>query len=612
MRNPTDVLNSLSDKSKNPSYRYERLYRNLYNPEFYMLAYKNIYANDGSMTPGVDGITMDGMSNQRVERIIASLKDHTYQPTPARRTYIEKKNSKKKRPLGIPSGDDKLVQEVVRMILESIYEPTFSNSSHGFRPKRSCHTALLQIYKTFTGANWFVEGDIQACFDSFEHHVLIGILRRRINDEQLIALMWKFLKAGYVEQWKYKKTYSGTPQGSGISPILANIYLHELDMYMEEYRANFAVGNSLRRKANPIYDRLHGQMYKFKKKNAAIWDRLSKDERKQRAQTLRQMKSEQRQLPTHPLRETTYKNLQYVRYADDFIIGIIGSKEDAEKLKSDLTAFLKEKLGLTLSADKTKITNTADRARFLGYDISVSRSQEIKRTKSGTKSRVYSGVVKLYVPHEKWEAKLRNCGAIRIKKYETGKERWKAIHRKNLIYKTDIEILSKYNAEVRGLYNYYSLAHNACCLSGFSSLMKYSMLKTFAAKYRTKVSKIKRQYVKNGDFTVSYPTKAGLRVSVYYNKGFTRLKEPMFGQVDILDYYKKYGRANTLAGKLRAKTCELCGVVSNEIAIHQVKRLIDLTGNNLWEVVMKQRRRKTLAVCPACHDEIHLNDKIVR
>ena len=214
MRNPTDVLNNLSDKSKDPTYRFERLYRNLYNPEFYLLAYMNIYANKGSMTPGVNGITIDGMSNQRIECIIASLKDHTYHPSPARREYIAKKNSAKKRPLGIPSGDDKLVQEVVRMILESIYEPNFSEASHGFRPKKSCHTALLKIQATFTGAKWFVEGDIKACFDTFNHHVLIDLLRNRIDDEAFIALMWKFLKAGYMEQWEYHKTYSGTPQGS--------------------------------------------------------------------------------------------------------------------------------------------------------------------------------------------------------------------------------------------------------------------------------------------------------------------------------------------------------------------------------------------------------------
>ena len=609
MRNPTDVLNSLSDKSKNPGYKFERLYRNLYNPEFYMTAYQNIYANDGSMTPGMDGTTLDGMSSRRIDGIIASLKDRSYQPKPARRTYIAKKNSSKKRPLGIPSANDKLVQEVVRMILESIYEPNFSERSHGFRPHRSCHTALLQIQRTFTGAKWFVEGDIKACFDSFDHHVLIDILRRRINDEAFIALMWKFLKAGYMEQWEYHKTYSGTPQGSGISPIFANIYLHELDTHIEQFKATFDCGNSARRKENPEYGYLHTKMYRMKRKNAAMWGELSEAERKQCASDLKRLQCEQRQIPRTPIRDATYKSLQYVRYADDFIIGIIGSKQDAEHLKSELTVFLKEKLGLTLSAEKTKITHTAEPARFLGYDISVTRSNEVKRLKNGVKSRIYTSVVKLYTPHDKWKAKLQELGAIRIKKDKTGKEHWKAIHRGKLINRTDIEILAKYNAEVRGLANYYSLACNPIAMSHFSSLMKYSMLKTFAAKYRTKVSKIKVRYMENGDFTVPYSTKSGQKESVYYNKGFKRQVKPLLGQVDLLATYKRYGKPNGLARKLYAKTCELCGAVCDDIEIHQVKRLKDLTGQSLWETIMLDRRRKTLAVCPACHGEIHASIK---
>ena len=446
MRNPTDVLNSLSDKSKNPTYKYERLYRNLYNPEFYLLAYKNIYANDGSMTPGVDGVTTDGMSLERIDKIIASLKDHSYRPNPARRTYIAKKNNPaKKRPLGIPSGDDKLVQEVVRMILESIYEPTFSDVSHGFRPGKSCHTALVKIQSTFTGAKWFVDGDIQACFDSFDHHVLIEILHRRIKDEAFIGLMWKFLKAGYMEQWKYHKTYTGTPQGSGISPILANIYLNELDKYMEEYKQEFSKPT---RTVNPAHRNMASKIFYYKAKNDKVWNTLGTEEQKKRARILRQMRAEQRNLPTHPLRETSYKALQYVRYADDFLIGVVGSREDAERLKQDLAVFLKEKLGLTLSAEKTKVTNTAQCARFLNYDIYVSRSQDIKRLKNGKRQRVYYGVVQLRMPQERWAAKLLELGAIRISKDASGKERWKAMPRGKLMNRTDIEILSRYNAEV--------------------------------------------------------------------------------------------------------------------------------------------------------------------
>ena len=603
MRNPTDVLNSLSDKSKNPAYKFERLYRNLYNPEFYLLAYKNIYANDGSMTPGVDGVTTEGMSLERIDKIIASLKDHSYRPNPARRTYIAKKNNPaKKRPLGIPSGNDKLVQEVVRMILESIYEPTFSDVSHGFRPGKSCHTALVKIQSTFTGAKWFVEGDIQACFDSFDHHVLIEILRRRIKDEAFIGLMWKFLKAGYMEQWKYHKTYTGTPQGSGISPILANIYLNELDKYMEEYKQKFS---NPRRTVNPAHRNMAGRIFYYKAQNNKVWNTLSAEEQKKRARILRQMRAEQRNLPTHPFREISYKSLQYVRYADDFLIGVVGSREDAERLKQDLAVFLREKLGLTLSAEKTKITNTAQCARFLNYDIYVSRSQDIKRLKNGKRQRVYYGVVQLRMPHEKWAAKLLELGAIRISKDKSGKERWKAMPRGKLMNRTDIEILSRYNAEVRGLYNYYSLAGNVSTLNHFSSLMKYSMLKTFGSKYRCQVRKIKERYVKDGEFTVPYTTKAGPKEAIYYHGGFRKQDKPQLGQVDILDIYKKYSKPNSLATRLRLKLCELCGAQCGGLVMHQVRRLKDLTGQYEWEILMCKRHRKTLAVCPSCYAEIH-------
>ena len=597
------MLNSLSDKSKNPEYRFQRLYRNLYNPDFYLLAYKNIYANGGSMTPGVNGITIDGMSSQRIAKLIESLKDRSYQPNPARRTYIAKKNNPaKKRPLGIPSGDDKLVQEVIRMLLESIYEPNFSDASHGFRPQRSCHTALTKIQKTFTGAKWFVEGDIKACFDSFDHHVLIDILRKRIDDEAFISLMWKILKAGYMEQWQYHMTYSGTPQGSGMSPILANIYLNELDRYMGEYKARFYKPT---RTANPAHRNMASKIFYYKAKNDKVWDDLSVEEKKECARTLRQMRSEQRKLPTHPVQETSYKAIQYVRYADDFIVGVIGSHEDAKKLKQDLTVFLKEKLGLTLSTEKTKITNTAENARFLGYDISVSRSQDIKRLKNGKRQRVYSGVVQLRMPLEKWTAKLLEYGAIRIKKDESGKERWKTMPRGKLINRTDIEILSRYNSEIRGLYNYYAIAGNVSTLNHFSSRMKYSMLKTFGSKYRCKVRKIKERYVKNGEFTVAYKTKSGMKESVYYHDGFRKKTEPALGQVDMLDIYKKYDKPNSLAIRLHTNKCELCGMDCDGLEMHQVRRLKDLNGEQEWERIMLQRRRKTLAVCPSCHIEIH-------
>lgn len=604
LRNPIEVLRSLTEKSKNESYRFQRLYRNLYNPEFYWLAYKNIYANTGSMTAGTDGTTIDGMSDERIQRIIKTLRDRSYQPKPARREYITKKNSHKKRPLGIQSGNDKLVQEVVKMILESIYEPVFKKTSHGFRPNRSCQTALQQIQKTFTGTNWFVEGDIHACFDSFNHHTLILLLRKRIDDEAFIQLIWKFLKAGYMEQWSYNRTYSGVPQGSGVSPVLANVYLHEFDKFMEDYAQTFNQGK--KKKINPEYNKALKRASYYRRKGKEKWFDLTPEERIERTKKLKALEALQRELtPALPMDEA-YKRIQYVRYADDFIIGVIGSKKDAEQIKWDVGKFLKDKLDLEMSDTKTKVTHTGDRARFLGYDITVSRSQDLKKSASGYKIRSNTGVVKLLVPREKWVEKLLEYKAIKIKINENGKEKFVALHRGKLVNQKDIEILTKYNAEVRGLYNYYAIANDSFKIGKFANVMKYSMYKTFACKYKTNVHEIKRRYCVGDLFTVAYDTKAGRKTTTFYRDGFKRKEmATKFDNVSELPQYSKFVKVNTLKQRVERHTCELCNKDCRNLEIHQVKKLKDLKGNTEWILLMRKRRRKTLVVCPECHQLIH-------
>ncbi len=605
LRNPTEVLKSLTEKSKDETYRFQRLYRNLYNPEFYWLAYKNIYANDGSMTAGADGTTIDGMGNERIEGIIMSLRDRSYQPKPARREYIAKKNSSKKRPLGIQSGNDKLVQEVVKMILESIYEPVFSDKSHGFRPNRSCQTALMQIQKTFTGTNWFVEGDIHACFDSFDHQVVSKLLRKRIDDEAFIQLIWKFLKAGYMEQWTFGRTYSGVPQGSGVSPVLCNVYLNELDRYMEKYAMEFNTKAQKKRFAT-AYRRSVDRTYKYRKKGKEIWETLTPEERKIRSRTLKKLEREEKSItPTIP-KDADYKRIQYTRYADDFLIGVIGSKQDAEKVKQDVKTFLWETLKLEMSDAKTKVTHTGDRARFLGYDITVSRSQNLKKKADGRVQRCQTGVVKLLVPREKWVGKLIEYRAMKIKINENGKERFVALHRGKLVNQRDIEILARYNAEVRGLYNYYSIANDSFKIGRFANVMKYSKYKTFACKYKTNVHEIKRRYFVNDLFTVAYDTKSGRKTTTFYKDGFKRKeKATKFDNVSELPQLSKYAKTNTLKQRVERHTCELCHKDCRNLEIHQVKKLKDLKGDAEWVLLMRKRRRKTLVVCPECHSLIH-------
>lgn len=598
MRNPTHVLKSLEEQSRNnKEYKFDRLYRNLYNPDFYYEAYNRIAKSQGSMTPGTDGLTLDDMSNSRINSIIASLKDHSYQPNPARRTYIAKQNNPAKtRPLGIPSTNDKLIQEVVRMILEAIYEPTFSDNSHGFRPGRSCHTALKSVKAKFNGAKWIIEGDIKACFDSFDHHVLVDILRRRIMDEHFIGLMWKLLKAGYMEQWEYHSTYTGTPQGSGVSPILANIYLSELDTYMEKYKPEFDTPDK-RRKESKQYKKAQ---YHYDKAKSLLAQSENRIEAVKNFKAAQQAKLN---TPYYPAIDPEYKRIQYNRYADDFVVGVIGSKADAERVKQDIKEFLHDKLKLTLSEEKTKVTHSNELVRYLGYDFTVSRNKDAKRNIDGNMQRHWYGNVMLYVPHDKWVGKLQEYKAFKIVKDENGKEKWKALHRGFLMNKKEIEIISKFNSEIRGIYNFYRLANNVSVLNDFYFIMESSMYKTFAAKYNSSINNEKGKHMRNGVFCVEYYTKAGKQYCEFYHDGFKRVDEAYFEDVDILPNYKRYDKLNSLAARLKAGICEMCGGKTDEIHMHHVKRLKDLTGKNEFELLMIEKRRKSLALCLDCFDK---------
>ena len=344
---------------------------------------------------------------------------------------------------------------------------------------------------------WFVEGDIKGCFDNIDHHILISIVRRRITDESFIELLWKFLRAGYLENWEYNTTYSGTPQGSGVSPILANIYLSELDAFVEKLKSEYDRQDSYRKPQKEYSQTLALAHYWEKKRKTAV--EQGDEAEVQRAKgRVDELYAKLRSIPCFPAIDPTFKKIQYVRYADDFIIGVIGPKADAEIIKGELRAFLHDKLNLTLSEEKTKITHSAELVRFLGYDLTVSRSQDYSRDKNGNLKRHWNGQVKLYLPHEKWFNKLLEYRAMYIKKCPDGKEIWKPTYRGKLINMPDAQIVSKFNSEIRGLYNYYRLAVNVSVLNSFYRIMRGSLFKTFGCKYRTTYKHIKVKYVRNG------------------------------------------------------------------------------------------------------------------
>lgn len=600
MRNPINLLSGLQIHSSDRSYIFERLYRNLYNRELFALAYQNIYASQGNMTKGTDGKTIDAMSLNRIDGIIASLKDESYQPQPSRRTYIPKKNGKM-RPLGIPSFDDKLVQECVRLLLEAIYEGGFAKTSHGFRPNHSCHTALCQVQTCFSGVKWFVEGDIKGFFDNINHEVMVGILAERIKDERFLRLIRKFLKAGYLEDWQYHKTYSGTPQGGIVSPILANIYLDKLDRYMEELKAKFDCGRC--RKTMAAASAYAKQMTLLCRE---MDNAQSSESRKNILRKIRKVEQERLAIPYYDQFDPNYKRLQYVRYADDFIVGVIGSKEDAIAIKEQIKVFVANTLQLELSDEKTLITHSGKKARFLGYDISVRHSAATKRDKTGRLRRHLNGTVNLEMPQELMRKKLLEYGAMTIEKTVYGKDNWKAKARYYLKDNDDLEILDQYNSEIRGFRNYYRIANNAAHANSFGYIMQYSMFKTFATKYRTSMSKMISRLRIGKDFGVRFTDKKGkTKTRLFYNEGFSRKSMLKIAAVDVVPSTVRYSSTTSLMDRLSAGQCELCGKTDCEIEIHHVRKLKDLKGVRYWERFMIARNRKTLALCLDCHKKLH-------
>jgi group II intron reverse transcriptase/maturase len=601
-RSPEKVLNSLSEHSENLNYKFERLYRILFNEEMYYAAYQRIYAKPGNMTAGADGQTIDQMSLSRIDELITSLKDESYQPQPSKRVYIPKKNGKM-RPLGVPAFNDKLVQEVTRMILESIYEGQFEKISHGFRPQRSCHTALSDIDKTFGGVKWFVEGDIKGFFDNINHEILIGILKERIADERFIRLIRKFLNAGYIEDWHFHNSYSGTPQGGIVSPILANIYLDKLDKYMKEYTENFDKGK--KRKANKQAVSLEGKKHRVTRKLKMVKDG------KERSELVRQLKAYQKETLLYSYGDEMdkgYRKIKYVRYADDFLIGIIGDKQDAIAVKEDVKNFLNEKLDLELSEEKTLITHSESSAKFLGYEISVRKSNVTKRNKNGDLRRPHNKRVVLKLGKDMIKKKLLGYQVLEIK-IHNGQELWKAKSRPKLSNNNDFEILDRYNKEIRGMYNYYCMADNCNTLSKLRYIMLYSMYKTFAQKYRTTMSQIRKRYTKNRLFSVKYYLKNGVvKDQAFYHDGFKK-KNPMKSMnLDNLPKFTYYAVRPTLADRLRAERCELCGAV-DKLMMHHVRKLKNLKGDSPIEKQMIARKRKTIAICSKCQKKLSNNEK---
>ena len=583
MQEAEAVLSVLRDRGRK-GLPLTQLYRQMFNRSLYLLAYGNIYPNKGAMTPGTCGETADGMSEAVIGEIISLMRSERYRFAPARRVYIPKKNGKL-RPLGIPSWRDKLVGEVVRLILEAVYEPAFSPRSHGFRKGRGCHTALRDIRESWTGTTWFIEGDISDCFGSIDHEILMQILGERTGDQRFLRLIGGMLKAGYMEDWEYHDTLSGTPQGGVVSPILSNIYLHKLDEFVEEELIPQYTRGEVRSR-NPEYERVRGQMTAAQRRG----DRAG----------ARKFRQQMRTFPAGDPMDPGYRRLHYCRYADDHILGFTGPKAEAEKIKDRLARFLRETLRLELNQDKTLITHArSGAARFLGYEIIVQHANN--RLTGGR--RKTNGKVALRVPLDVIKAK---CAPYR--------QQGKPWHRPRLQNLDDYDIVRIYGAEYRGVVNYYLLAQDAWRLNTLRWNAETSMLKTLAAKHRSTVTRMATRH------KAAVSTRDGQRTCFEARKKRDGRKDLVarFGGIPLRQHRSAviidpapvpvHAPPRELIHRLRRRWCELCEHGATVI-VHQVARLADLRqpgpGQPAWAALMTRMRRKTLVVCADCHEHIH-------
>jgi group II intron reverse transcriptase/maturase len=566
----------------------DRVYKHLFDPDLFLRAYGKIYRNFGAMTKGATEETVDGMSLQKIHAIIDLLKQKRYRWTPVRRTEIPKPNGKM-RPLGIPTWSDKLVQEVLRTLLEPYYEQKFSCHSHGFRSDRGCHSALLEIRRTWKGTVWFIEGDIKGCFDNIDHAILLAIIRRDIHDGRLHALIEGLLKAGYMEDWRYCDTLSGTPQGGIISPLLANVYLNELDRFIEDTLVP-AYTRGERRRINPEYARLKGQLASARRKG----------DRKE----AKRLEQEQRRLTSGDPRDPGYRRLRFVRYADDFLLGFTGPRNEAEGIRERLGEYLRDHLKLTLSPEKTLITHAHDeKAKFLGHEITVTRCGSLV---SANGRRTTNGNIAVLMPR-KVVFKYRE-------KY--GKE-GKIIHKAELLTEAEYTIVSRYQSVLRGIYNFYCMAVNVSKrMSRIKWILETSLMMTLACKLKCSVTQVyeKRQTEILGIKAIraehQRPGKEPL-VAIFGGISFERRPEGM-GVVDFrvsAAWHSPGGERSEVVQRLAAGKCELCGVEGEPVQVHHIRQLADIDRpgrrpKEPWEKIMAARKRKTLVVCVPCHQQI--------
>ena len=578
-------LRELHERSKNyPNLSIDRnLYKILCGKEILLLAYQKLRSNPGNMTKGSVPETLDGISTITINNLIAKLKDESFRFSAGRRVQIPKASGGL-RPLTIASPRDKLVQEAMRMILEAIWEPLFADNSHGFRTNRSCHTALKQIKDQFKSSVWVIEGDISKCFDSIDHNKLMELIELKIQDRKFTRLIRKSLEAGYFEFKVYSNNLAGTPQGSIVSPILSNIFMSQLDDYINSLKSNFDVGTKT--KISPRYNSLHHQMTKARKAGDM--------------ESLLKLAKMRRGVSYSNFEDSSFKKLNYVRYADDWVIGVRGTRQDTLNILNSVRTYLSS-VGLTLSDSKTKVTNlNIDKVLFLGTEITRARKHSFVRVNKVGILKKNSRQLRLMAPLERIVSRLHMASFMK-NNISYPKFVWMSLEHR--------QILHLYNSVLRGILNYYNFVHNyGKLVSRTTYMLKQSCAKLLAAKFSLHtMSKVYTKFGSNLEYVhVSKENKK--KVYSFIKPSYKLTFKFIINSTPVVQTL--YGSKSI--ANLDDLVCVKCESSVN-VEMHHIRQLKDLNPNlDMIDKLMASRKRKQIPLCRACHVDKHAKVKVNR
>ena len=553
------VVRSLS--LKNPRWTHKELFRLLHKDDIWIAAYETIKSNKGALTPGVTPETLDGMGLKRIQKVKTQVLDESYQFQPVKQSWIPRPD-RRKRPLGIPTPNDKLVQEVIRMVLEAIYEPIFDHRSFGFRNGMGVHNALEYVEKQFRWVDYVIKGDIQQAYPTIDHDKLCEILAQNIDDVRFMNLIRKSLKCGVYDNPHTLYSKLGVPQGSIVSPILANIYFNELDQWVRKKSEEIYVPKSPKR--HPKYKQLEYHIRKVSQL-AQESERNSK-EKSQYVRVIKRLIQERNQTPS--LLDQGVE-IRYTRYADDWIIGIKGPEKLAKQIREEVGYFLREHLKQELDPQKTQIINLrAGKLTFLGYDIFLPRNMKlVKYKKRDGKQTVRRStpMLRFQLPIDKVTKRLKERGYI-----THHENKIRPISKGSYTPLEDAVIVNHFRSVWLGLWNFYSGSTNREHLQYIHYLLHMSCAMTLAHRHRSSSKKIIKKHGKRLEIRRRDGNQSKVIAAFPYNTKWKVSDRKWQLAKSFKDPFTIY--ANRVSRSSLNKACCICQERGN-IEMHHVKHV---------------------------------------